>query len=717
MPDARLALGLDGADLVLDGDGLEIDDGLVTPVLVSVLSDARDENPVAPTLDAEVRGYWADNVRDRFGSRLWQLEREKRTLETLERARELGRDALAWLVEERIAATVDVDASYDVNGRLLLDATITRGSSNRHAELWAGTSAVRVHVAQPVTPAPAPEPPPDDLNFLWFYWDDVGAEYFNWSGLLEPDAGFALTPQMERLRRLGVTFLQARSTGICGPTRACGHTMRQGFRQGLAQNLDGEDADGFQLGVYAGVETEVMLARALRLGRDGTDDQSLGLNNFTYLSAWFGKGHIFSDAGYEAFPVSHAGFGLYAGCPPNSASLENWPFGQIEPNEPSDPGYVPQAANSGHFHFRKVVARSGAATTVETIGSVGSWPTGGPYEAWNTTTTPRAAWDAFDVFRDALGWINTRTKPFLAVVCMNPPHSPFEVPPFEIPDNLGFGATNTTIPLISAATRATMESLNSGAGAPGFRPTNAARIREVGRANCEAVDTLIGLMYDRMEPTRRAKTVIILQGDNGTVGQLVSTPYDPGHAKRTLFETGVRVPMFVLGPPEVVGTPDRTCDHLVHTVDIGRTILELAQCDPERWNPGGLRKIDGRSFAGVLRDPAAPAARDFVYNEIFAPIGGQLDGSESGAPPIDTAQWVRSITHDGWKLIVRTPGSVPPYWLFRVGSELQPGSGQPGYLELIPADDLYPKAIDGLHPDVTARFEDLLARMTALLES
>jgi arylsulfatase A-like enzyme/phage gp46-like protein len=714
MSDARLELGDDGADLVIEGDDLARDEGLGTAVAVSILSDARAVQGTSATGEqSDTRGWWADNVRDRFGSRLWTLEREKRTADTLQRARELGTDALRWLIDDGIASRVEVVARYDEFDRLRLEVDIHRGNAPKYAALWAGTTAVKVSVGQAVTPTVV-EPGPDQ-NVVVFLFDDGGAENFDWSGLLEPSYGHVATPRMNEMRARGVTFTRAYATSICGPTRACVHTGRAGFRTGLGGNLDGAGSTGYGLGVYGGVSTETGVARALRLGRDGTADQTLGANAFTFASAWFGKGHVFSDGGQESYPVSQ-GWGRYAGCPPNAASLENWPIGQAEPFAPGDPEYVTPHENSGHFHFREVATTFGGAPVVETYGAPGAWPAGGPYRAWDPSTTPRAAWDAFKVYRDAIQWINSRTQPFLALVCMNPPHAPFEVPPYTYRDNVGVGATGATMDLISPDTQTLMTSFNGGAGGPGFRPVDINRKRQCYRANIEAIDTIIGLFWDRMDPAKRDRCVFILTGDNGTVPDVVAAPYDPGHSKRTIFEQGMRVPFFVWGSAEVIANPGRECDHLVHVTDVFSTVLDVTGCDPQRWNPGGDITIDGKSLLPVLRDPSATPARTRIYNEIFTPLGAQLDESPSGVPAINPAQWIRCWGDGAYKIIQSAQGVSPPFRFFKITSEAQPASGQPGYLEL-PDDDLYPLAADGLHPELTDRFQSMLDELLEYLAS
>jgi phage gp46-like protein len=104
---------------IIDLD-LASDRGLETAVLLSLFTDRRAEaDDTPPSGDpTDRRGWWADQFAavegDRIGSRLWLLDRSKRTSETVQRAKEYAREALAWLIEDRVvesvAVTVEVTA-------------------------------------------------------------------------------------------------------------------------------------------------------------------------------------------------------------------------------------------------------------------------------------------------------------------------------------------------------------------------------------------------------------------------------------------------------------------------------------------------------------------------------------------------------------------------------------------------------------------------------
>lgn len=117
MSDIGLTWILDegGADFTVAGNDLVVDDGLETAVFLSLFTDRRAEDgDVLPTGEQDRRGWWGDAYPvvdgDRHGSRLWLLARAKDLPETLTRAEEYAREALAWLTEDRVAERVEVSA-------------------------------------------------------------------------------------------------------------------------------------------------------------------------------------------------------------------------------------------------------------------------------------------------------------------------------------------------------------------------------------------------------------------------------------------------------------------------------------------------------------------------------------------------------------------------------------------------------------------------------
>lgn len=132
MADAALALTEYGGDLVVSGLDLARDDGLETAVIISLFVDRRAlPGQVPAELPADdLRGYWGDlgatGPDDLTGSLLWLLSREKQLPQTLARAQQYAREALAWMLKDKIATRVEVMAEYAATGWMLLAIDIYR---------------------------------------------------------------------------------------------------------------------------------------------------------------------------------------------------------------------------------------------------------------------------------------------------------------------------------------------------------------------------------------------------------------------------------------------------------------------------------------------------------------------------------------------------------------------------------------------------------------
>ena len=134
--DILLAFGALGMDLQLAGGDLMADDSLLTAVVISLftnrLAEPGDELPAGET---DRQGWWADTTlpalktgggKDRIGSRLWLLRREKQLPSVLARAKEYAEESLAWLVSEGHVLAVSVAATNPARGVLLITVSLTR---------------------------------------------------------------------------------------------------------------------------------------------------------------------------------------------------------------------------------------------------------------------------------------------------------------------------------------------------------------------------------------------------------------------------------------------------------------------------------------------------------------------------------------------------------------------------------------------------------------
>lgn len=117
------------ADLDVGASGIATDASLKTAVVISLFTDrrARSDDPL-PALDGDRRGWVGDALSDvpddLIGSRLWLLAREKQTEETRRRAEEYAREALTWLLAEKVATDITVTAEWRARGWLGLAIAI-----------------------------------------------------------------------------------------------------------------------------------------------------------------------------------------------------------------------------------------------------------------------------------------------------------------------------------------------------------------------------------------------------------------------------------------------------------------------------------------------------------------------------------------------------------------------------------------------------------------
>lgn len=119
------------------GQGLLGGDELATAVLISLFSDAAaaDDDPV-PSGSDDRRGWWAGAI----GSKLWLRLRAKATDLTLALVKRDIEEALAWLVEDDVAASIDVSTAWVRPGMLGATVIIRRQDGTRRAfafsNLW-----------------------------------------------------------------------------------------------------------------------------------------------------------------------------------------------------------------------------------------------------------------------------------------------------------------------------------------------------------------------------------------------------------------------------------------------------------------------------------------------------------------------------------------------------------------------------------------------------
>jgi arylsulfatase A-like enzyme len=193
---------------------------------------------------------------------------------------------------------------------------------------------------------------------------------------------------------------------------------------------------------------------------------------------------------------------------------------------------------------------------------------------------PLLAANGIDVKQgDIADWAASRNEPWFLWVAFNAPHRPFHHPPADLHSY--------------------------------SLPANVDDSPQFMKAMTEAMDTEIGRLLTSLPPGELANTIIIFVGDNGTHQSATESPFVTDHAKGTLYEGGVNVPLLIVGPDIVPGSE---CRRLVNVTDLFATIVELA----------GIQvpvDVDSTSLVPYFSNPDMSSLRDWVYSERFYPNG------------------------------------------------------------------------------------------------
>ncbi|OTA13933.1 bacteriophage protein [Xenorhabdus vietnamensis] len=96
------------ADWLVGHGDLVTGNDLQTAIIISLFTDrqARADDVIDGT---DRRGWWGDSGADyQIGSRLWLLHRQKLTTAVALAAEDYAREALQWMLDDGVAASVDI---------------------------------------------------------------------------------------------------------------------------------------------------------------------------------------------------------------------------------------------------------------------------------------------------------------------------------------------------------------------------------------------------------------------------------------------------------------------------------------------------------------------------------------------------------------------------------------------------------------------------------
>jgi len=227
-------------------------------------------------------------------------------------------------------------------------------------------------------------------------------------------------------------------------------------------------------------------------------------------------------------------------------------------------------------------------------------------------TDPRArAFRATSVVDSAVGWVNAQPsgKPWMATVSFASAHTPVMQPPA---DQEPAGTNSSDLDCAKstdqqALTDLMIESMDT----------------QIARLLVETHLASQGPTGELVYTPEKTNTMLIIVGDNGTLGSAVKPPFDPTRAKGTAYQTGVWVPLIVAGP--LVNTPGRAVSSMVNIADIFELFGEIAGLDVHQSVP---RPIDSVSMLPYLKDPSQASIRSTNFSQVGVnlQVAGALNG-------------------------------------------------------------------------------------------
>ncbi len=459
-------------------------------------------------------------------------------------------------------------------------------------------------------------------NILFVIMDDVGIdqmETFGYGGGDPPS-----TPSIDTLADEGLRFRNVWSTPACSSSRALMMDARFSLRTNVVNAIGQNDLANSMVSPFEVTVPKLMAMRGYDSALIGKNHMTLQSNDPAGLAGPHAMGYDYAiywsdETGDPPSIDTRAGgvapedtwkCGFVAGeddggansgacymaddtCTPMSSSGPVPPGrtcrdqgGIFDPDkscEAPPPSYVDFTRFNGHFVGPVVI----------------NYPDGS-IEKLSTSDSRARQFRGQFVVDETVKWINSRPKkrPWIATASFSLAHTPMmQPPPSELHSVEG---EETILDCTDPEDQRTLMNLMVEA-----MDTEIGRLLvEIGIARRNPDGSL------RYDP-RRSNTVVVVVGDNGTLGNLVKPPFDPDRAKASVYQTGVWVPLVVAGRPVV--DPGRSVPHMVNIADLFQLFGELAGIDVHAAVP---RPIDAVSMLPYLRDPEQESLRDYNVAEI-----------------------------------------------------------------------------------------------------
>ena len=467
-------------------------------------------------------------------------------------------------------------------------------------------------------------------NILFVIMDDVGIDQmqvFGYGGETPPS-----TPNIAQIAGAGLRFSNTWSMPACTTSRAVFFDGRFPFRTNVLGALGPADLANSMVSPYEMTTPKLLAKRG-------------------YDSALFGKFHLalqgHDPAGY-AMPYN-LGWNYFAGWLDETgdpSSIDKTAGGVAADGKSYSCGFVPGASASGADSGACYMA-DGSCHKLASSGPVPPGRTcrdqGGIFDPEKICQTPRPGYLNFETlsghyvsplvynypdgsveqtpptdlrarrFRaavavdEAIQWINNRPdwRPWMATVSFASAHTPLMQPP------------------VNEAQSGNVASSNLDCG-------NGEAQRVLSNLMIESIDTELGRLLVQTGLAQRGKdgrmiyrpqrpdlmvtrgTMVIVLGDNGSLGQTVKQPFDPSRAKGTAYQTGVWAPLVIAGP--LVNNPNRVVSQMVNIADLYALFGEIAGIeDVQRAVP---RPIDAAPMLPYLQNPGQHSLRQWNFTQV-----------------------------------------------------------------------------------------------------
>ena len=514
---------------------------------------------------------------------------------------------------------------------VLMLAVLATASSDAQMQTAFRDQVIESHGSRRLVRRANPTP-----NILFVILDDVGMDQmqvFGYGGETPPE-----TPNIDRIASAGIRFHNVWSMPACSTSRAVIFNGRFPLRTNVLGALGPDDLANSMVSPFE-VTTPMLL------GERG------------YESALFGKFHLglqgHDPAGY-AMP-HNLGWNYFAGWLDETgdpSSIDVTAGGIAGPGKSYSCGFVPSAAadgaDSGACYWADGTCRELTSAGVVPPGRI-CLDQGGILDPDQSCRTPRPDYLNFETlsghyvsplvynfadgsveqapptdprarrFRaafavdEAIEWINQRPsgQPWMATVSFASDHTPLVPPPVDEalagnPESSDLDCSDSVAQRVLS--NLMIESLDAEVGR---------LLVQIGLATRKPGGRLI------YRP-KRTDIMLIIVGDNGSLGSIVKLPFDGSRAKGTAYQTGIWVPLIVAGP--LVKNKDRVVSHMVNIADLYTLFGEIAGIEHVR--EAVPRTIDSARMLPYIVDPKHGSIRTWNFTQIGVNL--QANGTVNG---------------------------------------------------------------------------------------